>query len=428
MQAQKRAIREVTAFIEALQTTLRPTPPIGGRTQPDALVMFSREGRSITLVGESARKYQFIVGGLFDSLPGSRKAFIDRKTVERWVQVAIIRVLGSPASDRPSRLKTAIQVLSQELAQAPTGWRVYFPVSGVSVGTRSRRFGGARFQDRTPPAVGALRSRGARIIRQIRNAPEDKRAFLSHFSEVIDSALTDRSLAEVDVIAVDSESAQHLARRRLRDTLDGLTFCDSLVTSPGVWAVPSIDGDERPLPPVAVFNGSDSVAISGPDRTRFPVMLTRLFSARRVALTRRISRLLNAATLTDDERRIREAICWAGRASGRARPAEAFLFFLIALETLMLGANEGALTYKLRVRCAHLLAKPAIESRRQVSDRIASLYGIRSAIVHKGVRDVSADDLGSARLYAHRGILTAIYRRRARKQSFEDWLEEQVLR
>jgi hypothetical protein len=147
-----------------------------------------------------------------------------------------------------------------------------------------------------------------------------------------------------------------------------------------------------------------------------------------VQLTKYVSRLLGASALTDDETRIREAVCWAGRAGGCVRPAEAFLFYLIALETLMLGANEGALTYRLRVRCAHLLAKPEIASRHYISERVAGLYGIRSAIVHKGVQEVAADDLSSARLFAYRAILAAIFRRRDRSLSLDEWLEEKVLR
>jgi hypothetical protein len=102
----------------------------------------------------------------------------------------------------------------------------------------------------------------------------------------------------------------------------------------------------------------------------------------------------------------------------------------IALETLILGPEkESELTYRFRVRCAHLLSAKKLESREFVAKRVAELYGIRSGIVHKGVRDVPADELGSARLYAQRALLEILHTRRIKKGTdLEKWFNDQLLK
>jgi hypothetical protein len=76
-------------------------------------------------------------------------------------------------------------------------------------------------------------------------------------------------------------------------------------------------------------------------------------------------------------------------------------------------------------------AHPREEAREPTTDckRVSHLYGIRSTIVHTGVQDVQAEDLGVARLFARRAILEVLHSRRIRKDTdLDDWFNVQVLK
>ena len=232
------------------------------------------------------------------------------------------------------------------------------------------------------------------------------------------------------VSALDKDSALRLARQEVRSTLDAISFCDSLLTPHGISLSPAIDGFERAAAPAAIFN-EDRSFWSPSEFGGRPVVLNALFQKKgRSAGTRKVSDLLRVEKPSPTQQRIATALGWVGRATGKARPAEAFLFYLIALESLILGPDKDSeLTYRLRVRCAHLLAARKLGSRQHVSKRVSDLYGIRSGIVHKSVRDVAAEELGAARLYAQRAILEVLHTRRIKKNTdLENWFNEQVLK
>jgi hypothetical protein len=428
---QKAALKTVEEFLGRLQKSMAsPGAPRPTRANSDAMVMFSRQGRGVTLLNDEATEYGTVADNLYASLTDARRLTVSRKVIEGLLQEAIVTALFTPPDDQKERLDAAIKLLTRGLSQPTADWEVYLAVSGLAAGKRRRRFGRVVFQPATAGALNALGTRGARIIKRARNSAKDRRAFAVHYRDHIKEVLEGRAIARVIVSAVDQESAVRLARQEVRATLDAISFCDSLLTPHGISLAPAIDGAERAAPPAAVFKDADR-QVSFPSEFRGRLVdFQALFQKKGLrAGSKKISDLLAAKKPSAAQQRIKTALGWAGRATGRARPAEAFLFYLIALESLVLGPDkEGELTYRLRVRCAHLLArKPA--NREFVAKRVSDLYGLRSAIVHKGVRDVSADDLGAARLFAQRAILEVLHTRRIKKGAdLEEWFNAQVLR
>ena len=84
------------------------------------------------------------------------------------------------------------------------------------------------------------------------------------------------------------------------------------------------------------------------------------------------------------------------------------------------------MTYRLRLRVAHLLAITP-ESRERVFVRMGQLYSIRSAIVHTGSQDVTEDDLATSRLYAGVAVLEVLSRL-GERPNLEAWFLEAALR
>jgi hypothetical protein len=71
----------------------------------------------------------------------------------------------------------------------------------------------------------------------------------------------------------------------------------------------------------------------------------------------------------------------------------AFLLLAVALETaLMGGKNEQEITHQFALRAA-LLSKGTLEGRMSLHKRIKRLYKIRSAIVHRGSKEITDRDL-----------------------------------
>jgi Apea-like HEPN len=107
------------------------------------------------------------------------------------------------------------------------------------------------------------------------------------------------------------------------------------------------------------------------------------------------------------------------------------VFYMIALESLMLGKNKHAeLLYKLKLRTAHVLARN-VTARKGLIKRLDVLYDIRSQIVHSGRFQVTDSELLEARQYAKHALWSvsqvAPFRDMSDEAQLDTWLEDQVL-
>jgi hypothetical protein len=92
--------------------------------------------------------------------------------------------------------------------------------------------------------------------------------------------------------------------------------------------------------------------------------------------------------------RILTAMKWAGKGDFAENNEDSFLFFALALESLILGGkNKDELRYRFALRLAHLLG--ATKSERLNIQNYAKkiVYGIRSTLVHTGQAQIPDSDL-----------------------------------
>ena len=111
---------------------------------------------------------------------------------------------------------------------------------------------------------------------------------------------------------------------------------------------------------------------------------------------------------------------------------QAFLLFMIALESLVLAESDtGELGYRLRVRVSHLLGRNR-GARERVSSTVKNLYDIRSKIVHRGSHEVTDGNLGEIRSITKNAILRLLLHRTIcryrKKKDLARWFENLVLR
>lgn len=94
-------------------------------------------------------------------------------------------------------------------------------------------------------------------------------------------------------------------------------------------------------------------------------------------------------------KRIFQAISWFGKAVNADSPEDQFLFFAISIESLLVGdesagglSSQGSINQKISERSAFLLGDSVKE---RIETEIKRIYGIRSKIVHAGVKADNTD-------------------------------------
>jgi hypothetical protein len=95
---------------------------------------------------------------------------------------------------------------------------------------------------------------------------------------------------------------------------------------------------------------------------------------------KKVDRLLKVNPQRDLGRVLLTAVQWVGRGSVETRREEAFLLLSIALESIVLPVTDTELSYRLRVRTAHLLGR-TIGERTRISKEIRELYRMDSPTV-----------------------------------------------
>jgi hypothetical protein len=126
-------------------------------------------------------------------------------------------------------------------------------------------------------------------------------------------------------------------------------------------------------------------------RTRLPVMPTEWKKILESVHFKKFNDLLNTESSLAEH--LSSALELAGSTFQEQSPQNTFLLLTIALESaLMGGKREGEITHQFAVRAA-LLSIGAAEQKVALHQRIKRLYGLRSAIVHSGSKDITDKDL-----------------------------------
>jgi hypothetical protein len=420
--------KRIHAFLVSFQRGLSRTADAPPKLNFGAAsLFFMRDGVSVVLDGDDAKAYHEVVEALLIERDKARHELVSNQTIETLLQRAIAKVASSPAT--AAVVTAAVEALRSEFHAPPSDWLFWFVVSDMKPPSRVRTFGDVRYQASSAPAVRKIKKQVHAFIDGGRNTTEQKRSFKAHFDSEFDPFVRGKVLGSVVANAVDKESAQRIAMHRVRASLDAISFFGSLLTRIG--RMPSVDhGTEWPgAPLLAIKSGTSGTWPGKQGHSGAAFDLDALFARRaikdlRVSL---VSRLLEGPDLSSTEKRVLTALRWAGRAAGKARTSEQFLFYLVAIETLLLPPQKDSeLTYRIKLRLAHLLGRK-VKDRAKLFKRMGELYSTRSAIVHTGSQDVSTDDLSDARYLTLNAVLRVL-RLIGRNPDLEDWFVKQALR
>jgi hypothetical protein len=380
----------------------------------------------VILVGEDADTYTDLAGSICETVAERRP--VSKQAIKGLVDDFFMRALpngdhttnpnlGDQLSREADELKTA-------LFDKPQDWEARLVVEGLAPSGLPCRVGNVQFQHLDDAGLAGLKEHVSVLIKNLQ--PRDVDSALTTMSNNLE-VWRGKTIAVLSINAVDGEAAIQAAKRKLQITVDAINLFSPRESMGGWVFLPGDTMPQREFVLATCENSITPVFRSAGPRRKIP--LSQISQRKGFA---RVSELLGKESPIDLEDRILASVQWAGRAQVEARPEEAFLLYAIALESLLLGRDvKTELTYRLAVRCAHIVGGPTLEDKKRVIDQIQSLYQLRSRIVHSGSFVVGEPQLALIRDYALLTVLLVVDRApfdsmRTVKE-FETWLENQVL-
>jgi len=324
------------------------------------------------------------------------------------------RIKSDPRPVFEARLELALASLKGFLIAAPNMWSLSIPVSGFSPVVLPLKFGGVSISQTIDPDI-----RGAMDA--------------DTFSRSFDSQV----VASLVVSAKDEDAARQLATERLRRTIDILNFYAGFFTEVKreFRAFVAPDGVRRTFSWAIRPAGSEGAYGWGNayprDEPISLVMDPASEPGRQIGFSR-VDEMLTRDERTDLERRILNALSWAGRAQSEYRREQSFLLLAIALEGLL--AKEDARsgnTERLGLRAAHVLGTSRA-GRRELVEAVRNLYGVRSVLVHTGdFNGLQDDDLAVIRDLVDRLVTVLLtdsrFNTMKTARDLEKWFDDQLL-
>ena len=356
------------------------------------------------------------------------------------------------------RIKRAIEWLRDAIRAEPKSYLAYLPLLGIDSSNLPTAVGNVTFLPGDSRTIATMKRPVSTIIKSLKNEEASKKALRKHLVEDINNTFRNGVVGELVVQAGDDDNAEEKAVRECRRTIDTINFFSDIFASSGMRSCVSLLGDGNQVVSLVskkertrlmvlmrekydshessiLYKGRQIAGFTCPGYARGPLLALRLPKAdSRPALDSgfaRLSELLANDDRTSLEDRILSAFQWAGRATVEVRREEAFLLYMIALESLVLGGKAASeITFQLRIKTGHLI-KSRSEDRKTLLKRLGALYGIRSKIVHSGSFQVTDSELRETRQYTKQALLTVAigkpFRSMKTEEEFDGWLEERLL-
>lgn len=397
------ALREVREFLDSLQDSGDPT-----HEHRRAMLFSDVNEGTLSLEPGEARKYRECIDVLHDAVSGTVE--ISRRGVEKLLQRAIWQVVdirkqraGTPAT----RQDQAISDLQNSLSSPPVRYRVYYPVNGLDLVGLPFKVGNVTFAEFDAMQVQEFRD----AVTAHPVGEEQKRKRIQVIEEMAASdELSGQAVGITEVLALDASAAESAAFRELRLATDVVNFYSDMLPYNSAYIALPGDADEGKIavPKLVLHSeGPPSFSINYRNIGRTgKLSLRRLEEADidgKLGFARVCQLLVGRRSTLEDQ--IIASLQWAGRATVDRRKEEAFLLYAIALESLVMGdLQPGELSYRLKLRIAHLLGGTA-EERAGIFKEVGDLYQIRSKIVHSGRYQVADADFGLMRMYAKASII-----------------------
>lgn len=321
-----------------------------------------------------------------------------RDEIDHLTQIGVLKALDilkkSEDTTLEHRIDCEVEALRNQLTAPLVKWEVWRRVFGLKIPSNGFQFGRLLFcKPQHEAAVAAKKTIEAKI-----NASPHADSYRK-IVDIWPDDSQDAVLCRVEVQAGGGKGARHLAQVELDATLPVLNFFASLVTSTDRMPVVALR-EKATAPAVTEFALSDRGDLHWQNtewRISSDFDINELLKN---DVTKGASQKASGMLRGDGERKFADRLLagmkWAGKGASARNKEDAFLFYAIALEALMLGGHTEQVNYRLSLRVGQLLGRKK-SSKTQMRDIAKALYSVRSKIVHNGRTDIASVDLDDLR-------------------------------
>lgn len=333
----------------------------------------------------------------------------------------LVEKLPAPLDKFTNQLKSAMREFNEELTREPGLWKYLIRVGGFHAQSLPTKIGKVQFHLMTEEEFSILETEIERAIAKTLHTDDEKGLMNEDVRAGIRQSYTDHVGAMLNVSAIDGDAAVDLALREVRRTLDIINFFASNEHPPIRGAHFTWEGRGSHEQFLGIQKEWGMIVHNRLQGVAIPVDLREIH---KIAAFSKASDLLAHDKHNKFQKRLLSAMQWAGRASIQELIDQAFLFYAISLENLLLGTKgESELSYRLSIYGAYLLGHDGA-SRKEVHQTLKKLYTLRSKIVHAGSASIRESDLTLIRRYAKRAVLTFLTDERFSDMSNEEDVDE----
>jgi len=368
----------------------------------------------LPLLEEEAEEFSDAVAMIYE-LMAAKREHVSLSATESLIQATVVDSVdvnkSSQERDFNRRLTAAIAALRTALSQEPGDWTVYHEVRGLAPDGLPFKVGNVEFCLVDDYLGAAIRS--------------------SKIRDVVEPLAKGRTYGKVTVQAQDYGAANLVALKQLRLAVDVVNFFTDVFG--GAYQFLFLPGD-REMTHTTSFMLQESRLSHTSSTNSGPLAPTYLGYINEKRAHRsgfdRVSLLLGAKNRSALEDRLLASVQWAGRAAVEQRGEEAFLLFIIALESLLLKKDIVAeLRFRFALNGSHLLVTK-LDVRKRVFDDLTKAYDKRSQIVHSGSTQVAITELRRIHTYVRDAILAVLLNPvfiEMDEDQFDNWFKERAL-
>lgn len=353
---------------------------------------------------------------------------ISRGVIDEMLSACIINALNfvdNASEPFDDYLARRIAEFKRMLNSRLSDWEIVGCLERIKVPAEGFAFGKVLFCNHSHPAI--------KFYLQSAQKTKESRTSKSAVETALPNPIDHYTFFKIFVNAGDGEAARQMAEVELELTLDAFNFFASFFYLRD--RLPALCDHHKHERKDAVFTRKkDSNGFSIHYANTFfhddfdPSLIFRDNDVS--SAFRKVDELLRCPRNSWGERLI-SAIRWAGKGSITRTRENAFIFYAIALEGLLLGTeHKEQLAYKLRLRAAHLIGLKN-SSRSNVRDRVSKLYSIRSKIVHCGSNKLAQSDLEDLRGLTQSCIIRLMsdpaFGSFSKEGDVENWFEERMM-
>ncbi len=395
--------------------------PPGDRSQFHGFRM--HDGVAYSLTNEAARTFNEVVSKLLGQNQFSKK--FSSKYIEKKLKTVFAELLSNQSCD----LERKISDLGEELSRFDQNNFVFLKVEGIVL-SACLSIGKVRFVPGDEYLIQNINDKSSAIIKTSKNDEKSKKSFQELIAQQSRNEFQGRCVGVVEVNAEPIRAFEY-AKEEVRRAIDLLRFSTKAIYPLSEDIRIGLKGD-HPKTQRQGFIASET----GFNTQGDSVGSVRPFEINEDAIRRMdeigvflVSDALSKRQTNNLEEALIRAIHWFSVALTQNESSNAFLFLIVALESLFKAERGNSIGGTVAESVAFIMADN-LEGRKQLISLVRDYYGKRSGVAHGGNKSISDSELFTLINIVGTTIMVVIEKLRDFNSQKElmGWIEEMKLK